>query len=584
MLQQTYEVTEKRPLTQLLKNIATESDYRNAKSKLLLIFEPICETSHIQQILEQCKNFLPEAHLVGMTTLGPLNAKTDAQKNTVISVLLFFESEIWIKGCDCQNKNQVELGRMFRKELDAQKDVKGLLCISSCVQLCPAPFIEEIRRNHDEIPVFGAQAGTAKLVQDQSKIFVDGIIYECGIVVVSFCGKSLELKIDYNLGWIPLGHEFKVTELDNKGFVGKFDNLLALQLYKQYLNVEPDEFFYENVCSFPLLAQSKNRKIAKVPIHYTKDGRLQFSVEFKKDMHVSLSYSKPEYLLKQTLASANAMAVFRPQGLLLFACMNRRVFMGNEKAEREFAYYRHAYENLCWSYGYGEILQTSEGGGVLNSSLVAVGFREGSSKDNSPVAPFIDREFESPPSHVPLSNRLVTFLEVTSQELRESMEKMEFLAQHDPLTGIYNRRRLDEILRYELKKRRKSCDLSVLMFDIDFFKQVNDNYGHDVGDFVLKKLSEDVSLTIRTEDVFGRWGGEEFVCILSNTPVSGANVLAERIRKRIENLNLSPVPQVTISVGVTSAIPADTAESMFIRVDKALYDAKQSGKNRVANR
>src|SRR5574344_55808 len=583
MLQRTYEITPALPLSQVLQSIAADPDYRKAKSKLLMIFEPVCETEHIRRIAEECRGMLLDAKIIGMTTLGPLSAQTKAPKNTVLSLLLFSEAELWVKGCHCRNDNQEAVGAAFRKELETHPDVKGLLCLSSCVSLCPATFIDEIRRGHEEYPVFGAQAGTSKITEDHSKIFIDGEIYDSGVLIVAFCGKSLELKIDYNLGWIPLGHEFRVTDSDSKGFVSKLDNMLALQVYKHYLNVLPDDFFYENVCSFPLLTQSRNREIAKVPIYFTKDGKLQFSMELKKGTRVSLSYSKPEYLLRQTLAAANAMADFRPQGMMLFACMNRRVFMGNDKAEREFVYYRHANENLCWTYGYGEILQTGEGGGVLNSSLVAVGFREGRADSESPVPPYIDPELEFIPSSVPLSNRLVTFLEATSQELRESVEKMESLAQHDALTGIYNRRRLDEILRYELKKRRKENSLTLLMYDVDHFKDVNDNYGHEVGDSVLKKLTREISSVIRSGDVLGRWGGDEFVCILSNTPLEGAQVLAERIRRHVENADFAPLKRVTVSIGITVAFSKDTAETLFSRVDKALYEAKKNGRNRASN-
>lgn len=583
MLQHTYEITGKQSLAQVLQNIADDSDYHKARNRLLLVFEPISETAHIQQILKQCKGMLLDTKIIGMTTLGPLSAMTKAPKNTVLSLLLFSEAEIWVRGCHCRNDNQEKVGADFRRELEKLQDVKGLLCLSSSASLCPASFINEIRKGHEEFPVFGAQAGTEKITEDHSKIFIDDEIYESGVLVVAFCGKNLELKIDYNLGWIPLGHEFQVTESDSKGFVSKLDDMLALQVYKHYLNVLPDDFFYENVCSFPLLTQSRNREIAKVPIYFTKDGKLQFSMELKKGTRMSLSYSKPEYLLRQTLAAANAMTNFRPQGLMLFACMNRRVFMGNEKAEREFTYYRHANKNLCWTYGYGEILQTNEGGGVLNSSLVSVGFREGRAESESPLPPYIDAELEFVPSSVPLSNRLVTFLEATSQELRESVEKMESLAQHDALTGIYNRRRLDEILRYELKKRRGENSLTLLMYDVDHFKEVNDNYGHDVGDFVLKKMTSEISSLIRSGDVFGRWGGDEFVCILSNTPLEGAQVLAERIRRHVEHIDFSPLKQVTVSIGITVAFTKDTAETLFCRVDKALYEAKKNGRNRASN-
>ena len=119
------------------------------------------------------------------------------------------------------------------------------------------------------------------------------------------------------------------------------------------------------------------------------------------------------------------------------------------------------------------------------------------------------------------------------------------------------------------------------MFDIDHFKKVNDTYGHAVGDYVLKTLSQIAKKNIREIDYLIRWGGEEFIVIALDTKLRGAEVLAEKIRKAIEDYNFEKVGRVTVSFGVTQFTQDDTEDSFMKRADDALYQAKEKGRNRV---
>jgi diguanylate cyclase len=155
----------------------------------------------------------------------------------------------------------------------------------------------------------------------------------------------------------------------------------------------------------------------------------------------------------------------------------------------------------------------------------------------------------------------------------------------DPLTDVFNRRYLEIRLNDELfRGSRYSSPLSFIMLDIDHFKNVNDTHGHQCGDHVLIAVAAELSGIIRASDCFARYGGEEFCCLLPETKLEPARVLAERFRRRIEELN--PVYQqttvpVTISIGVTELRGGDTVETLMERADEALYQAKNNGRNRI---
>jgi diguanylate cyclase (GGDEF)-like protein len=120
-----------------------------------------------------------------------------------------------------------------------------------------------------------------------------------------------------------------------------------------------------------------------------------------------------------------------------------------------------------------------------------------------------------------------------------------------------------------------------VLLDIDHFKRVNDTYGHDTGDFVLRKITELIKENVRRSDILARYGGEEFVIILPETDVKGTSRQIERMRKIIEKTSFDGVGNLTISAGITSYTGKDSSKSMITRADKALYLAKEDGRNRV---
>ncbi len=169
---------------------------------------------------------------------------------------------------------------------------------------------------------------------------------------------------------------------------------------------------------------------------------------------------------------------------------------------------------------------------------------------------------------------------ITNRELNDKAEK-------DALTGAFSKGALLEKGPEAMKRSEfLNEDLSVLVFDIDFFKKVNDGFGHAAGDYVLKSMSEIIGTKmVRSNDYFARYGGEEFVIILHGSPLKTALEVAERIRTTVETSSFIFEDQampVTISIGVASRLPNETDWTQFFkRADAALYKSKQSGRNRV---
>ncbi len=161
-------------------------------------------------------------------------------------------------------------------------------------------------------------------------------------------------------------------------------------------------------------------------------------------------------------------------------------------------------------------------------------------------------------------------------------EELIIAATTDKLTQIYNRRKLEEIAQYEIERaKRYNIPLSFIMLDLDDFKQVNDTYGHQTGDRVLRTVSDIIMSNIRASDTAGRWGGEEFMILVPETALDNARELAEKIRNLIASYPFELSRPITISLGLAQLLRGDTFDSFIRRVDDALYRAKRQGKNRV---
>ncbi|MBF0356080.1 MAG: transporter substrate-binding domain-containing protein [Alphaproteobacteria bacterium] len=173
-------------------------------------------------------------------------------------------------------------------------------------------------------------------------------------------------------------------------------------------------------------------------------------------------------------------------------------------------------------------------------------------------------------------------LEVANRSLDEKNQALDKFARTDALTGLFNRRMINETLSEEQKRfERYDTAFSVILLDLDHFKEINDRHGHHAGDEALKRVAESLREHTRATDIIGRWGGEEFVVICPSTTLDGALRLAELLRSELPKLSVQMPTTLTSSFGVATIGPGESAEELIRRADKALYQAKDAGRNRV---
>lgn len=177
---------------------------------------------------------------------------------------------------------------------------------------------------------------------------------------------------------------------------------------------------------------------------------------------------------------------------------------------------------------------------------------------------------------------LEKIIEKKTEELEEKIREVEYISNTDSLTSIPNRKKFEEELKKEISRsNRYKHSLSLAIFDLDLFKNINDTYGHKTGDLVLKSISKLVSHSIRDVDFFARWGGEEFTIIFPDLKLESAIAAVEKLRELISKYEIEQNLFVTCSFGVSQYEQGGAVEDLFHRTDKALYRAKELGRNRV---
>ena len=548
---------------------------------LATIFVDIKLKKKARQIINKLRETLPKVKIIGGTVSANITAGVINYYGVSVTFSVFEESMVEVLPVYWDDDESGKIGREITGQLMRMEQLVAIGMYSSGYAINIVPFFKELSQLPSDIIFFGGVAddGTA---DGQGFVFTGSDIIYRGHVMVVFRGRSLQVNVGYSSGWQPLGKIMTVTRLSNQHTICEIDDVPVKSIYEKYLGISKwNEDFLNEAVMFPFVVMRKGTSLSRLPRIVDGDGSANYGADFILGEKVRLGYGNPEIIIHEARNLQHDMVRFQPEGVFAVSCWARQVML-NIDVNQELEACRKSAPSTG-IYALGEYIRSQTGDIYINNmSLSIIGFREGGVTNSF----YESRSME--PIRLERSNSILSYLmhfvQAVSSELEESNRRLKALAHTDFLTNLLNRAELEAEMENILYDNKFSDTGSVvLMLDIDNFKQINDRFGHDAGDRVLKGVAEIIRQNIRASDRAGRWGGDEFIIVFNRTNISVAKQIAMRIREKIMNTAMDYNDfQITVSIGLAGTRKGDTVLSLFQRVDMAMYKSKnQNGKNSI---
>lgn len=579
-----------------LHSIKDKIDRYPSDRILIQIFSGTCNKAVIDLLLEECRELYPHVSIIGVTTTGEIINAASKEHSIVLSVSFFETTKV--KSLLIKPNDDLEAAGKNAADYFNQFDPKALIVFGIGVKngnlVNNMKFLREVAKRVENSVIAGGQAGISSL-SEKPLVFTEEGVCENGFAVASLSGKELQVKNTYNTSWIPIGKKMTITGVKGST-VFTIDDRSVKEIYRHYLGIENEneENTFILINEFPLMFEQEGTLITNPVATFNKDGSFEYLHTFHLGEQVRFSYSDVGIQEIGVERLKTKLHQYNPESVFVYSCASRKNFFG-----KDIVVDMSALDVVPASSGffaYGEYYTDQDYiPHMFQHTMTVLSLSE---SESSIPAPHKKNKSTSLKSDHDL--RKFNVLKIlnhligkTTEELEEKNEELNRIANRDALTELSNRRYFDEMLIREIKSHsRADTPLSLIMMDIDFFKQFNDIYGHISGDDCLRAMGHVLKNRAgRDSDMAFRYGGEEFVCLLPCTDYAGALEVAEKIRRDLEELGIphegSKVSEsVTVSLGViTLHCSPESDPALIVNLcDEQLYAAKHSGKNRVAGK
>lgn len=555
--------------------------------RLFQIYSEVLDAAVIRDVTGAIEECFPNTPYIGCSTSGNI---IDCELSGNITVVCTdFElptTKFEIFQYDMEELSVDAITEQIVEETHKNPWVKAVEMYFTIPEGSTTRFCDGLKDLREDIQIFGGVSCSDDITSDDSCVFTKAYGFsESSIIIVFYGGEDFHVDSIKVTGWKPLGREFHVTKSQGS-LLQELDGIPAYDVYHKYLNINNDENFFYNTLEFPLFYEHNDTTILRTPVSSNADGSINMTSDMDIGSVVRISYGDPSTIVESIRQDSQRIAQFGPDVLHIFSCAARRTFWTNKEPTYEIQPFRDISAS-CGFFSHGEFLRTKGSLNQHNVTLVIAAMREGEKKVAATLPEAQDRNTLS---KVPLVSRLANFISVTSLELENTNKQLEFVNEKlkmaaiiDGLTGLYNRKEIQSQIEESLSRVSQE-QFSLVMLDIDNFKQVNDTYGHQEGDTVIVALADILRnrrIGQKQSVSSGRWGGEEFMVLLRGTDCDSAAYIADLMRENFANTTFKGIRPQTVSLGVTQAKLDDTVDSLCSRVDMALYRAKKNGKNRV---
>ncbi len=542
------------------------------------VFSEKLDHQMVDEICGVISDTIPDAQYMGCSTNGSIcNGEiSKAPVSIACTVYEFPTTRIEVLQYPLSDETAKEAAEDLCQRVAKNPWVKAVEMFVTIRGMSMTVLCEELQKMRGDVAIFGGGAFADDLDEQAACVFSSAGAYsEHGVTFLLIGGSDFFVETTYVAGWKPLGRTFRVTRA-SRNVLYELDGSPAYEVYYNYLNIRNDSHFFINSLEFPFFCEHNGIQILRAPTASGPDGSLTMTSDIDEGVCANLAYGDPWTILEEIRQSCGSISQFSPEVIHLYSCAARRTFWGNAEISRESM----PFQNLASTAGFytsGEFLRTNGKMNQHNVTLVVAAMREGEAAElpNDTAVESVKNDYSG---KVSMINRLATFIGAATRELEEANERLELAAITDGMTQLLNRA---EIQRRITERLESGEQLSLIMLDLDNFKRVNDTYGHQEGDRVILGLADLLRASVAKypEASAGRWGGEEFMLMLP-WAVDSAEKAANCLHTKFRELEFPAAGHQTLSLGVTQARAEDSSDDLLVRVDKALYEAKETGKDR----
>ncbi len=552
-----------------------------SEERLLVLMFSDERLEKAKEIAKSVKNVLPNSILAGTSSAGLINQAQVLENRTLIILLEF--NNISAKGVLLPRGDfsEPERAEEIIKRV-CSDETKLLFLFQDGLAEKTHLLLKEISKLIPNTPLAGGKSGTLNNLAEKTYLFLNTDFINEGSLAISLNGDYLRVFQNYHFNWKKIGSAMKITQAEGNT-VKTIDGLPAIKVYEKYLG---KDFIEENndysELGFPFLLNRNGMEIARSFDHMKPDGTFVYHGDLRKGEHVHFGYGHIPSIIEGAYEGCREASSFQPEGILAFSCYARKILLEDDSKLEIEPYNKLA--PIAGFFTFGEFFHKGKKNHLLNITMTMLMLSEKTLDEKNLLRPDL-----CPQEEVKFGRRSVisgTFIhlvEEVSRELEERNNLLKKMSHTDSMTSLYNYRFFLEALEHEVQRTlRHKNNLSVAILDLDNFKDVNDQYGHQTGDQVLKIIADKIKRSCRETDIVCRYGGDEFVVIFTETGINEAREVVERIRKNIYSLAF---PDLDVSISVScglAELDIFSPKHLMKQADELLYQAKKNGKNSIS--
>ena len=417
MVQKTIHPKKIRDIKNFAEEVTKDAAYTEAAARLLLVWYELWEPEKVKRFAGKISRLFPDA-IISATSfhdgehIASVPFEPPKEGTFLISLMLFDESGI----CIYPFEEEDVPGSGLNEKIRSLDNVKGVYLNPDRYEISFDDILSNASKDIPDVQFFGMKA-TVGPGYSNFHVFPGQKPVFNTLHAVIFSGKKLSIRSNYNLGWTPMGREMKVTKLASPTRIKKIDGMSAASVYTKYLGLKKEQINPWNVCDFPLVREKNGILKAYICMTEPDSEELSTGIPIEEGDTLRLSYGNPDEIFREVRKDSRRVEAFRPQGLLLFICVNRLILL-KENEHEETDYYTDIFGNGAEVYGFAELHSNKKGSGEYNSALISVAFREGNTKDvTMPDQEIKDQEENPYWSIVPAQYKLFHFFTAMSEDL-----------------------------------------------------------------------------------------------------------------------------------------------------------------------